>query len=126
MRTLVLLIGPTLLAGCGGRAEPTRRDPNAIEFNVGGWHLACEVTGRGGEDSDSGFSAQFIDRLAEQKGRHAAEREFAGYRWAIEATVKNHGGPVPPGEYTMFGSVKAMSIPDRRMRLTDCVFVPRK
>ena len=94
-----------------------------VEVQIRDWILTCEVTHRGEARADESFSPIYLETLAFEHGIRV-DRTYPGTRISARVTVEGSqaGGPVKPGQYTLYGTVKSVDVLDKRMTLTDCVF----
>jgi hypothetical protein len=103
-----------------GRQLPERQ----VEVLVVDWILKCQVTHRGEAKADEVFEGARLEKLV--KDGIFVHRMYPDTRVSCRVKVKNsqRGGPVQPGSYTLYGTVTSVDVCDKRLELTDCVFVP--
>jgi hypothetical protein len=99
-------------------------DAGPVEAESGDWVLTCTVTGGGDESADEQFSGRVFEALAFEQGKRV-DRLYKGTRLKARVFVPRGRGGVPRGTHTLYGTVTDVDVLDKRVRMTDCVFVPR-
>jgi predicted RNA-binding Zn-ribbon protein involved in translation (DUF1610 family) len=118
---VIALLVALFISECIARHLPER----PVEVQIRDWILTCQVTHQGEAKADEAFSGINLETQAFEHGI-LVDRTYPGTRVSAPVVVAGSqaGGPVKPGTYTLYGTVTSVDVRDKRLDLTDCVFVP--